>query len=148
MTDTQKKTKRALIIYSICIFTCAVGLILLVWFMQEKSANEVDAMFQSQAITNKNQLDAIRTDNARLKDNADSLVKENETLAAEVETLNDANATLAKQLEAEKKLVELLSLKAQKKNAELKEMAAAFEEAGYADFLSAESLEQYNSIIK
>lgn len=147
MNETQKSTKKALIIYSICIFTCAVALILLVWFMQEKNANEV-AMFQSQAITNKNQLDAIGTENARLKNNANELVKENETLTAEVETLTSANETLAKQLEAEKKLVELLSLKAKKKNSELKEKAADFEEAGYSQFLSAESLEKYNSIIK
>ena len=144
MNETQKKTTKALIVYCICIFVAAVALILLAWFMQNRSENEVNARIQSaetKAIATSTQLDAVRTENTRLKESVTALTTENETLKT-------STANLTKQLEAEKKLSELLSLKVQKKSKSLKEAKALFEEAGYVDFLSAESLTTYNSIIK
>lgn len=140
MTEKQQKTKKALIIYCICLFTCAVALIFLVWFMQDRSATELNEA-ETQAMSLQAQHDKVRTENARLNDSVNSLTKE-------VEALRSSNENLTKQVEAEKKLVELLSLKAQKKNSDFKTKLAAFEEAKYADFLSPESLEAYNTIIK
>lgn len=140
MNESQKKTKKALIIYCICIFACAVALILLAWFMQERSENEIQSA-ESKVLTTAAQLDAVRTENTRLNETLISVSAENKSLKA-------SNENLTKQLEAEKKLSELLTLKVQKKSVSLKEAKQLFEEAGYADFLSAESLEVYNTIIK
>lgn len=144
MNETQKKTKKSLIIYCICIFAAAVALIMLAWLMQSRSENEVNARIQSaetRAITTSTQLDAVRTENTRLKESVDALTTENKALKT-------STADLTKQLEAEKKLSELLTLKVQRKSTSLKEAKKVFEAAGYADFLSAESLQTYNSIIK
>ncbi len=147
MNETQKNTKRSLVIYCISIFICAVAIILLASFSQARITREADAIkdrlasAETLAADSKTRLDAVMTENTRLTDKVKALTTENDDLKIYKEKAS-------KHLEAEKKLNHLLSLKLQKKTNSLKIAKKAFDEAGYVDFLSPDSLTVYNNYIK
>ncbi len=147
MNESQKNTKRSLVIYCISIFACAVALILLASFSQARITREADAIKDKLASAenlvadSKTRLDAVMTENTRLTEKVNSLSTENEDLKTYKEKA-------AKHLEAEKRLNHLLALKLQKKTNSLKNAKKAFVEGGYIDFLSPDSLTVYNNYIK
>ena len=145
MNESQKNTKRSLVIYCISIFACAVALILLASFSQARITREADAIKDKLASAenlvadSKTRLDAVMTENTRLADKVNSLTTENEELKTYKENYD-------KHLEAEKKLSEMLLYKLKNKNTSFKNALKAFEEAGYPEYLSENSITIYNSI--
>ena len=145
MNESQKNTKRSLVIYCISIFACAVALILLASFSQARITREADAIKDKLASAenlvadSKTRLDAVMTENTRLADKVNSLTTENEELKTYKENYD-------KHLEAEKKLSEMLLYKLRNKTTSFKNALKAFEEAGYPEHLSENSTTIYNSI--
>ena len=145
MNETQKSTKKFLIIYCIAIFTCAVALILLASFSQARltrEADEIKGRLESAEILaadSKTRLDAVMTENSRLTERLNSLTAENAALTEYKETAE-------KRIAAASKLNELLNLKLTKKTKAFRTALASFNESGYFTYLSAENQKIFNSI--
>jgi len=147
MNESQKNTKKSLIIYCISIFVAAVAIILLASLSQARITREADAIkdrlesAETLAASSKTRLDAVMTENTRLTDKLNSLTSENDELKAYKENSE-------KHLEAEKRLTQLLALKLQKKSKSLKTAKKAFADEGLEEFLSPDSLTVYTDYIK
>ena len=137
----KKNTKRFLVIYCLAIFAFAVALILIASVSQARITREADAIqeklasAESLAADSKTRLDAVMTENSRLKATIEELTTESEALK-----------NSSKELEASRKLTELLSLKLSNKTRALKAALAAFENGNFEEFLSEADKQIYNSI--
>lgn len=133
MTE-KEKSKRFLVVYCIAIFVFAVSLILLAAYSQARSEREADRLLSAEtsATDSKMRLDAVMTENARLK--------------SEVEELTEAKEETEKSLVATQKLSELLSYKLEKKNTSFKTALSAFEAEGHYEYLSENDKKLYNYI--
>lgn len=137
----KKNTKRFLVIYCLAIFAFAVALILIASVSQARITREADAIqeklasAESLAADSKTRLDAVMTENSRLKATIEELTAQSEALK-----------NSSKELEASRKLTELLSLKLSNKTRALKTALAAFENGNFEEFLSEADKQIYNSI--
>lgn len=145
MEESNKSTRRFLIIYCIAIFAFAVALILIASFSQmriNREAAEIQERLNSAEIlaADKNtKLDAAMTENQRLSNQIKTLQTQKETLTAQNEATN-------KKLAAYQKFAEILQLDRARKKSQLRSAIDAFEKAGYPELLSPEDLKTYNSI--
>ena len=147
MNETQKKSKKFLIIYCIAIFTCAVTLILLASLSQERLAREADEIkgklesAELLATNNKTRLDAVMTENTRLNERLSALTEENKTLT-------EYRDTAEKRIAALTMFNEILHLKLEGKRAAFNTAVNTFNESGYFAYLSAENQKIFNSLVK
>lgn len=145
MEESNKGTRRFLIIYCLAIFVFAVALILIASFSQmraNREAAEIQERLNSAEIlaADKNtRLDAAMTENQRLSNQIKTLETQNATLTAQ-------NAELSKKLTAYQEFAEIVRLDSARKKNQLKIAIIDFETAGYPELLSAEDLKTYNSI--
>ncbi|MBR5542814.1 MAG: hypothetical protein IKU65_01795 [Oscillospiraceae bacterium] len=145
MDENKKSSKRFLVIYCIAIFAFAVALILIASASQARITREADAIRQKLtdaeiiAADSKTRLDAVMTENSRLKTQLD-------TLTIEVEALKTEKEENANKLTASQKLSELLGHKLRGRTKSFKTALSAFKTAGYEKYLSPEDLKLYNSI--
>ncbi len=133
MTE-KEKSKRFLIVYCIAIFVFAVSLILLAAYSQKRSEHEADRLLSAEtsATDSKMRLDAVMTENARLKN--------------EVLELTEAKEKAEKSLVASQKLSQILEYKLKRKNTAFRTAISAFETEGYYEYLSENDKKLYNSI--
>lgn len=141
MTEKEKSSKRFLVIYCIAIVAFAVALIGLAAYSQVRSEREADRLLtaETSAIDSKTRLDAVMTENARLKNEIEELTKTNAELI-EAKTLDE------NRIAASQKLSELLGYKIRKKNSSFKTALADFKAAGYYEYLSENDKKLYDSI--
>ena len=143
--ESNKKTRRFLVIYCIAIFIFAVSLILIASLSQariNREAAEIQEKLANAEIlaADKNtRLDAAMTENQRL-------TTRNKALEDSNASLTEKNAELENTTNAYKKFSEILNFARLRKNTSLKNAISAFEEAGYSAYLTPEYLEIYNSI--
>ena len=143
--ESQKSTKKFLIIYCIAIFTCALVLILLASLSQARLTREADEIKEKLesaeiiAADSKTRLDAVMTENSRLTEKVNALTAENTEL-------HEYKTTAEKRIAAATKLNELLNLKLQKKTKAFKTALADFNQSDYFTYLSAENQKIFNSI--
>ena len=138
MENEKKSTKRFLVIYCLAIFAFAVSLILIASVSQARITREADAIqeqlesAETLAADSKTRLDAVMTENSRLKTTIEKL-----TLATETNT---------QELEASRKLTELLNLKLSANGSKFRAALNAFKEGNFEQFLSEADKQIYNSI--
>ena len=150
--NTQKKSRRFLVIYCIAIFAFAAALILLSSLSQARLAREADAIKDKLSSTEtlaegaQSQLRAIMAEKQSLEDSIALLEKEKAELSEKNTALTAENGTLTKKLSASQSLSKLVDLKRLRKNTEFKRQLKAFQSNGYPALLSSEELKIYNSI--
>ena len=138
MENENKSTKRFLIIYCLAIFAFAVSLILIASVSQARITREADAIQE--------QLESAETLAADSKTRLDAVMTENSRLKATIETLSLDSKTKEQELEAARKLTEILSLKLSGKGSKYRSALNDFKDANFEEFLSEADKQIYNSI--